>query len=195
MSRVLVVRHGESTWNAEGRWQGQADPPLSPEGVAQARAAAAALGPVGGIATSDLSRASATAAILGKKSGAPVREDRRWRERRAGPWEGSTRAQIEAAWPGYLGDGRRPPGFEGDDVVAVRALDALAAAAAAGETLVVTHSGVLRALVAHLGGTVRGPLHNLSGWWFVGEGTRFSIGPAVSLVGEGVSAEGEKPVE
>src|SRR3954449_978711 len=63
-SRVLFVRHGQSEWNALGRWQGQADPPLSDLGRAQARAAAHSLGALDAIFASDLQRAAETAAII-----------------------------------------------------------------------------------------------------------------------------------
>ena len=51
MTRILLVRHGESTWNADGRWQGQADPPLSDLGRSQAAEAAAKVGTVDAIVT------------------------------------------------------------------------------------------------------------------------------------------------
>ncbi len=56
-SRLLLVRHGQSEWNAAGRWQGQADPPLTDLGRAQARAAARAIGGVDAVFASDLQRA------------------------------------------------------------------------------------------------------------------------------------------
>ena len=68
-ARVLLIRHGQSTWNADGRWQGWADPSLSPEGRTQAEAAAVALGAAGeqfaGVVSSDLARARETAARVG----------------------------------------------------------------------------------------------------------------------------------
>ncbi|HEX8581069.1 MAG TPA: histidine phosphatase family protein, partial [Acidimicrobiales bacterium] len=67
--RVLLVRHGQSVWNAEGRWQGQLDPPLSDVGAEQARAAAAHLDGVVAVATSDLDRARRTAEILAEALG------------------------------------------------------------------------------------------------------------------------------
>ena len=65
-TRVLLVRHGQSEWNADGRWQGQADSPLSDLGRRQAREAARAIGAVDAIWSSDLQRAAVTwAAVRG----------------------------------------------------------------------------------------------------------------------------------
>ncbi|MEY2406219.1 MAG: glucosyl-3-phosphoglycerate phosphatase, partial [Acidimicrobiaceae bacterium] len=83
--RILLVRHGQSEWNALGRWQGQADPPLSDLGRLQAHAAAHALGAVGAVFASDLVRAAETAAIIAAELGVgPVVIDADLRERDAG---------------------------------------------------------------------------------------------------------------
>ena len=66
--RLLLLRHGQSEWNVDGRWQGDADPPLTAEGRHQAAPAASALadlGPFSAVWSSDLIRATATAEILG----------------------------------------------------------------------------------------------------------------------------------
>src|SRR5919206_3871545 len=87
--RLLIVRHGESTWNAEERLQGQLDPPLSERGREQARALGAAVDLTGfppeRIVCSDLTRARETAELLGV---APGRYDERWREIDIGEWGG-----------------------------------------------------------------------------------------------------------
>jgi probable phosphoglycerate mutase len=166
-SRILVVRHGQSTWNADGRWQGQADPPLSELGVAQAEAAARAVDGAAAIWASDLERAQHTASILAAPRGLDVVTDPRLRERDAGEWTGLTRAQIEEQYPGALGERRRPPGFEGDEVLVVRALAALqdlAAALAGGTAIVVTHGGVILAVERHHGEAWT-PVANLEGRW------------------------------
>jgi probable phosphoglycerate mutase len=170
-SRILVVRHGQSTWNADGRWQGQADPPLSELGIAQAEAAAGAgsgaLDGVDAIWASDLERARHTATILAVPRGQDVVVDARFRERDAGEWTGLTRDQIEEQFPGALSERRRPPGFESDDVLVVRALAALrdlATALAGGTAVVVTHGGVILAVERHHG-EERTPVANLEGRW------------------------------
>jgi probable phosphoglycerate mutase len=188
-TRVLLIRHGQSTWNAAGRWQGHADPPLSELGEAQAAAAADHLDGVDVVITSDLERARRTAEILaggdrGAGGAGEIVVEARLRERDAGEWTGLTRTQIEAAWPGYLDDGRRPPRFEDADAVAARALAALRdlhQAHAGRVVLAVAHGGVIRALERATG--VHGPVvANLGGRWFeVGpDGVR--PGDAVLLV-------------
>ena len=154
-TRVLLVRHGQSAWNAEGRWQGHADPPLSPLGVQQAIAAAGSIGTVDAVVASDLQRASTTATLIAERLGVgPVRCEPRLRERDAGEWTGLTRADIDARWPGYLADGRRPSGFELDDAILGRILEALAVLHQehpGGRVLAVAHGGVIRALERQFG--------------------------------------------
>ena len=154
-TRVLLVRHGQSAWNAEGRWQGHADPPLSPLGVQQAVAAADSVGAVDAVVASDLQRAATTATLIAERLGVgPVRCEPRLRERDAGEWTGLTRADIDEQWPGYLADGRRPSGFELDDAILGRILEALAALHQehpGGRVLAVAHGGVIRALERQFG--------------------------------------------
>jgi probable phosphoglycerate mutase len=167
VTRLLLVRHGQSTWNADGRWQGQADPPLSELGERQAADAAARVGMVDAVYASDLERASRTAAIIASRLGTDVLVDPRLRERHAGPWEGHTRTEIEAGWPGMLASGARPEGYEGDVQVLARALVSLREIAGlheGGDVLVVTHGGVVRTLEQHLGAG-DGLLPNLGGRW------------------------------
>ena len=112
-TRLLIVRHGQSTWNADGRWQGQADPPLSALGAAQAQAAADVVPDVDLMVASDLARARQTAEIIATaRQLSAVRLDERLRERNSGDWTGFTREEIELAWPGWLDAGRLPENFE-----------------------------------------------------------------------------------
>src|SRR4029450_3937582 len=114
--RVLWPRHGQSEWNATGRWQGQADPPLSDLGRRQAREAARAIGAVEAGWSAALERGAGTAAIISADIGVgPVVLDPDLRERDAGEYSGLTRAEIEERFPGYLDAGTRPPGWEPDD--------------------------------------------------------------------------------
>ena len=101
MTRLLLWRHGQTRWNAEGRVQGQTDVELSEIGRAQAVAAAprlAALHP-DLIVSSDLRRAADTAAALAAVTGIKVEYDTRLRERHHGVWEGLTGDEIAAGWP------------------------------------------------------------------------------------------------
>jgi broad specificity phosphatase PhoE len=171
VTELLVVRHGQSEWNAIGRWQGQADPPLSELGRRQAYVAAASIGALDGIISSDLRRALETAVIIAQQIGVgPVMIDERLRERDAGEWTGLVKSEIDKGWPGYLENSQRPPGFEKTKAMVARvveAVDAIGAKHPGASLLVVTHGGVIRALakshdieedmpVGHLGGlTIR----------------------------------------
>ena len=187
-ARLLLVRHGQSTWNAEGRWQGQADPPLSRLGEAQAESASSSseLDGIEGWWSSDLERARRTATLLAGDRGA--RAEPRLRERHAGDWEGLTRDEIEAGWPGFLAAHERPAGWEHDEPLLERALAALAeiAAGAGGRPVgVVTHGGVIRALERRCGAEEL-PVPNLGGRWVeLGEGAPVRLGGRVLLVDVG----------
>ncbi|HVE18298.1 MAG TPA: histidine phosphatase family protein, partial [Ilumatobacteraceae bacterium] len=147
---LLVVRHGQSEWNAIGRWQGHADPALSELGRRQAAVAAASIGAIDGIISSDLLRAAETAAIIAQQLGVgTVMTDERLRERDVGEWTGLTRIEINRRWPGWIDDLRRPDGFEDVDSVLLRVVEAFAAireARPGGSLLVITHGGVIREL-------------------------------------------------
>ncbi|UCE85487.1 MAG: histidine phosphatase family protein, partial [Deltaproteobacteria bacterium] len=103
---ALLIRHGQSTWNAAGRWQGQGDPPLSDAGRRQARALAGALAAArarfDALLSSDLARARETAAILGEALSLEPEIEPRLRERNVGSWSGRTRREIERSWPEEL---------------------------------------------------------------------------------------------
>src|ERR687894_1848010 len=106
MAGLLLVRHGESRWNARGRWKGWADPPLSDLGRAQAEAAAPAAAPVDAVVSSDLQRARETAELMAavlEVDDVLVETD--LRERDVGDFTGLTRAEIEERWPGILSQG------------------------------------------------------------------------------------------
>jgi len=183
---LLLVRHGESTWNAEGRWQGQADPPLSPAGAGQARAAVAALDDleIDAVWSSDLTRAADTAAILAGPDRSAHLEPR-LRERDIGAWAGLTLRELEATHPGWAEDGWRPDGWEADAAVAARAFPALAELAAlvrpGAVGLVVSHGGLIRAIEAQLGGDPR-PVPNLGGVWLTDAGDGFELGARAALL-------------
>jgi len=151
-TRFVIIRHGESTWNAAGRWQGQGDPPLSERGREQAARLAAELADAGieVIVASDLARAAETAEILCAALGLIPRWDARLRELDVGRWTGRTRAEIAARDPAQLArfEGGAPDaragGGECRRELAARALASL-------REIARRHRGRCVAVVAHLG--------------------------------------------
>lgn len=196
--RILVVRHGESTWNAEGRWQGQADPPLTERGRDQACIAAATLGGADVFVSSDLRRAAETARIL---AGAEhtVTSDVGLRERDAGQFSGLRRDEIHRRHPGLLPDDpARPPGTEGeglipppgwepDALLATRAWAALGRLVSELEDagvrigVAVSHSGLIYAIETSMG-AARQRIPNLGGRWLLHRSGCWSLGPRQLLL-------------
>jgi probable phosphoglycerate mutase len=160
MATILLVRHGETDWNRERRWQGHADRPLNETGRGQARELAAQLeqDPPEAIYSSDLSRARETAEIVGRRLGVPVALDERLREVDVGEWSGLTMSEIEARYPD--GARRRLEGGTGwaagesYEAMGQRVLAALREIAGRhdGRVLVVTHGGAMRAVWTASGG-------------------------------------------
>lgn len=159
--RLTLIRHAESTWNATGRWQGQSDVPLSPRGHLQARSLAQRFFERGFAhrITSDLSRTVSTASALGEHA----TPDRRFREIDVGAWAGLKRAEVKQKFgdevaklrsgqPVRIGGGESMEEFEGRVDAAI---DDLRAKHRGEEVLLVTHGGVVRALVQRICG-VRG---------------------------------------
>ena len=159
---VVLLRHGRTSWNAGGRWQGHTDTPLDPRGVEQAERAARLLAGLrpSALVSSDLRRAAETAAPLARLTGLDVVEDKGLRETHLGTWEGRTMTDIAAehpedfaAWTG--GDPTvRPGGGENRLEVADRVVGAIERALAGvgdEETLVVvTHGGASRVAIARM---------------------------------------------
>ncbi len=195
---VLAIRHGESEWNAAGRWQGQADPPLTDAGMLQAVAASKVLGTFDGVYASSLQRAADTAAIIAEALGiGPVLLLDDLMENAFGPWQGLTIGEIEEGWPGYLAEHRRPEGAEPTADASARGLRALRTIAAehpGQQALVVTHAGLMRTLHRELVvnnsrglkvGDDQASLRfaNLGGCWFhIFENGEIEIGEVVSLI-------------
>jgi broad specificity phosphatase PhoE len=173
MSRIYVVRHGESIWNAERRWTGQGDPPLSEAGRGQAREACERLGRehFDAVGSSTLVRALETAAILGDALGLRRLEAMsEFDERHGGQLSGMTSVEIEARWPGLLERWRAgsPPDLPGGEpwetfvervLAGLRKLESVP-----GRILLVSHMGVQRALEHALGWPPRW-YGNLEGLW------------------------------
>jgi glucosyl-3-phosphoglycerate phosphatase len=150
---LILMRHGETDWNAEARLQGHRDIPLNAVGERQAAAAApsvAALAPQL-IISSDLSRARATAAPIAELTGLSVSADSRLRETSMGRWEGLTREDVVAGWPGEWERWRTtsahnsPPGGESRWQVARRAAEVVAEVDASDveRLLLVAHGGLI----------------------------------------------------
>lgn len=158
---LWLVRHAESTWNASGRWQGHADPPLSARGREQARRLAAGLRGEGleRLVASDLARAAETAAIVGAVLGLQPQPEPRFRELDAGAWAGLSREEIAARDGGALarfdtGDPEAPAGgAESRSQAARRAREALLellAGSGGSRVAIVSHGGVLGSLLPGL---------------------------------------------
>ena len=151
--RLLLLRHGQTTWNAQSRFQGQLDIDLDETGRAQAERAAELLARLrpDALVASDLRRARDTADALARRTGLPVTHDPRLRETFAGQWQGLTTAEIDerfgAERAGWSAGSDVPAGVDGErrSEVAARMAQALtehAAALPAGGLLVaVTHGG------------------------------------------------------
>lgn len=185
-TRLLIARHGESEWNAAGRWQGQADPPLTARGREQAlRAAHSARGLVERVVSSDLLRAAETARTIAAHLDLGLQLSVELRERDIGPWSGLTTVEVEAGWPGYLAAGRRPEGAELDEPMWARIQQGLwRAATGEGPTLVVAHGGVIALIERQLGDPC-GKVHNLEARWIeVVDGGGMQLGARVRLDGE-----------
>lgn len=207
---LLIVRHGESEWNALGRWQGQADPALSPRGEEQAIRAAESLAgiPIARIVSSDLSRARRTAGIIAERLGVTaISMEQGLREVDVGEWSGLTRPEIEQRWPKLLAawsEGRLECTPGGETLTALRervtgAIQKVLAASRAengsmpGAILVVSHRRAISALEEASG--VR-PVRagNLAGRKFTaGADGVLEPGEPLDLLGEVASPSAETP--
>lgn len=161
MVRLLLIRHCQSTWNSQGRIQGQQDPPLSPEGVDQAGAIGERLGAesLGAIYSSDLARSYETALAIGAYHEVVVVRDRDLRERGYGCWEGQRLADLmanTADWEQHCNNPKwAPEGAEDGPALYQRTQAALRRIVHRheGETVaVVMHGGGLRMYFCHLFG-------------------------------------------
>jgi probable phosphoglycerate mutase len=163
-TEFVVVRHGETAWNAEGRIQGHLDSPLNEEGLAQALLVGDCLAraPFSQLYCSDLGRALQTAQPIADRSHRRVTADVRLRERHLGAFQGLTGAECERTYPSDYArfKSRDPehvvPGGESIRMLQERARGVFTDLAVRhrGEKLVVvTHGGVLDALYRLVTGT------------------------------------------
>jgi len=109
--RLFLLRHGETQWNREDRYQGCVDTRLSPEGLAQAEAASLALAerPLAAVYSSPLRRARETAEAIAAPHRLGVRIDAAFREICHGLWEGLTADEVRARFPGIYAEWRATP--------------------------------------------------------------------------------------
>ena len=163
MYKLVLIRHGESTWNHEHRIQGQLDPPLSDRGREQALLLSrrlAARRPEA-IYASDLRRAVETAEPIAEATGVPVRPESGLREIFLGEWEGLHTTELARRYPEAWAawtvepDWDLVPGGEAAAEFETRVgatLDAILAHHSHGETIVVTHGGVIQAALHRIVG-------------------------------------------
>ena len=161
--RLVLVRHGVTDWNREGRFQGHLDPGLSDAGRHEAALVAARLAederlrPTR-IVSSSLGRALATATPIADAAGVAVEADDRLMEIGQGEWEGHTHAELETqdperylAWRRATGI-RQPPGGESIEAATARVrafIDDVAASDGDATACIVSHGGTLR-ILAHV---------------------------------------------
>jgi len=157
VTTVHLARHGQSDWNAAGRWQGHADRPLTELGRRQAAELAERLAsvPLEAVYSSDLLRARETAEPVAERRGLEVQVMRALREVDVGAWSGLSRPEVEQRFPEAFArwrDGGQ--GWEDGETYeemterVVGAVLAIARAHPNGDILVVAHGGPIRALHA-----------------------------------------------
>jgi probable phosphoglycerate mutase len=159
-TELLIVRHGETQANLDGRWQGHGDSPLTERGTAQAQAIARRLRACSfdALYSSDLGRAHQTAQVIAERTGHAILLDPCLRERHLGIFQGLTKAGIAARYPEEWHAYR----IEGPDYVipggesarqcfqrAIARLEAIAHSHPGQSVVVVTHGGVLNGLFRH----------------------------------------------
>ena len=158
MTRVILVRHGQTIWNKELKYQGHSDIALTETGIRQAELVAARLAreEISAVYTSDLSRARVTAETIACRFGLPVNIDAALREIKFGDWEGLTYENINAGWPEANRkfftnpDEVRIPGGETFAEVKERAsaaIEKLVARHPQETIVVVTHGGTIRTII------------------------------------------------
>ncbi|MEW6406270.1 MAG: histidine phosphatase family protein, partial [Chloroflexota bacterium] len=163
MTTFWLVRHGQTDWNVQGRWQGHADPPLNALGVKQTQILGEGLAHVkfDAIFSSDLDRAYETACAVGNRQGLEVRIEARLREINLGEWEGVTQDEIKRRYPAEWRDRQlnpleaRAPGGESVLELAERVIPAAASISRLypnGLVLLVSHGLALAVLICHAQG-------------------------------------------
>ncbi len=191
MDTLLCIRHAQSTMNAAGLWQGQANPPLSEEGREQAHALGERLAgeSLSVLVASDLRRARETAEIVGRSLGIATRLEPGLRELDVGDWSGLARDEIARRWPEDFDRFRagdldvRAGGGETRRELrerVVAALRSLQQTYRGGRIAVVTHLGVIRTLSPGI------QITNAESFWL--DMTTLA-GPSSSPAGDGGAAQ------
>jgi glucosyl-3-phosphoglycerate phosphatase len=190
----LFLRHAETAKSESKEWHGgTSDPPLSPKGRKHAFIAAERLcdlnHKIALVVTSDFCRAIETATVFAGVLNCDIDSNPLLRERHLGEWEGLSQSEIERRWPGSIEDWRMgriggPPGGETDDEVVMRVRSALSGYGVKGKglTLIISHAGLLRGLLAW-NGMPDEEIPPLGGRWltFTEETGQISIGNGTSL--------------
>jgi broad specificity phosphatase PhoE len=161
MTQLILIRHGQTLWNAEKRLQGQRDAPLTEKGILQARAASLRLSqePLAAVYTSDLGRAVRTAEFIAEPHRLPLVSREDLREVNLGEWEGKSVPELEQdeAEADLLSRWRtdsvtnRPPGGERLEELqarVVRALEEIRGDRREGRVAVVSDGGAIKAAVS-----------------------------------------------
>jgi len=157
---LILVRHGQTDWNVNGRYMGWTDEPLNEEGLRQAERLGRRLErwPISAVYSSPLKRAWRTAEIIAGPHSVPVHTVEDLGEMRIGAWEGLYAGDIAARYPGLWktwrtnpGDFRMPGGESLGEVRqrAVKAFDRIMDDSEGRMVLAVTHDVVVRLLAAH----------------------------------------------
>jgi probable phosphoglycerate mutase len=160
---LLLIRHGQSTWNRERRIQGQLDPPLSDQGRRQAAQLGRRLAGrrFAGFYSSDLKRAIETSGLIAAEIGVEPTSMAGLREIYLGDWEGLSTAELAARFPQAWKDWADEPnwdlvpGGEGSASFEARveaALNSMFNRHQQGDVLVVTHGGVIQVALHHVVG-------------------------------------------
>jgi len=168
MTELLLVRHGETDWNAEGKLQGHTDRPLNDYGRRQAQALADRLAgeSIDAVYASDLSRARETAEILGEQFGLAVVVDPDLREKNWGNWEGLTSEErLHVEFKGETSEAHRDRTLSAVQRIVERHPD--------GRIVVVTHGGSLRRIQAAVSGFALPVIENCAVWCLAHEDGRF----------------------
>lgn len=154
MKELWLIRHGETPWNLEGRFQGHLDVHLSPTGLHQAYRVAERLSAsgnfFGGLYSSDLQRATLTAKPIGEALGLPTIHDERIREIYAGCLQGLLRSEIDSRYPEFReavqADPWQTPRPGGESMADVASrVQSFLEDLPEGRSIIVTHGGVIRA--------------------------------------------------